>query len=188
MNRKEKTLPNRVVYWVKTWNNYMKSRYMNLSAQDVPTVIKLAGLITLVDEKEQTKVFWALTTLLVDAKRKSFWDKVVDALPTTEEGLLNFSRCVRYYEKMASEGYYQSLRKGRINPITVTETIVQIGDAYEAYLDLYKKSYYTYPAKVFSQELIQKAGHKLRGRFGDFGSQQSDFQKEISESVETYDV
>ena len=188
MKRISKKPPTQVKSWIKNWSHSVKSSYFSLSKQDIPSVIQICSVICLADKDKQNDVFWALSCLLMSSKRKKYWGTAAQALPKTSKGLASFADCVFYYEELSAEGHFQSLKKGRINPVTVIETIVKVDDGFRPYLDLYKDSFYTYPAKIFSEQLLVEAGKKLRGRFGDFSLQRDDFVTEFEEAIEHYDA
>lgn len=185
--RVSKTEQGPVRVWKKNWVHFCKSRYLQVSPDQIDLAVKIAAIICLVPKGERKRLFYALSVLLVGEKRKRFWESAIKVLPHDSEELVNFSRTIMYYEKLSKKGHFQSLKKGRINPATVIEAVLEIGGAYRQYLDLYRDSFYTYPAKIFSQELIQQAGKKLRGRFGDFSDRHDDFYAELQQAVETHE-
>lgn len=188
--RQKKNLPTEVKKYAKALRHLAVTRHIALGPSAHETLILLAGIICIAREERRERVFWVISLLLIRPKMQYIIKNAILVLPKEEQALLDVCECVIYYEKLAKLGHFVSFNKStsKFNPITVIDICKQIGSSYKLYLTKYKDSFYTYPAKVFSAELLTLAGKEIKGKFGTFKDQHEDYQNELKTKIVSHDI
>lgn len=172
----------------KKWRFRFYSEYQSAYIKKEPKIrelllYRLAGFVSIVENKEDANIlFNALCILFLNKKRfHKRWEEALDELPIKEEALVNFGKLIRDYERLALEGYVDSLNTGKINLTQIIRYAVKVANKREAFLEVVKESWYTYPAKIFSATVVKEAADKYRGAFGDFADTNYDANTEVIE-------
>jgi hypothetical protein len=188
--RVAKPAPGPVITWARFVRNAAKAQYITLLAQDDDVVIRLAGAITYVgdiNDPDAKKLFWSLSRLFMNKKRKVRWSSAVEMLPASRDLLMRIPACCSAYDAKGVEvketgKFLVSLDKGNFKLDEVLEVILQVSDV-EEFMNFAipdkPKVHNLHPAKVFSKDMLEQVSKRKRGAFSESATE---FAKDLEAS------